>query len=67
MRRKGLLDDSVLVERVREAADRRRAGRKLPRIPPTRTLNVVFVGANRGAGLRVTATLDRVVTHSGRP
>ena len=36
-----------------------------PGMPKTRTFNVVFVGANRGAGLGVAATPDRVVMYSG--
>ncbi len=36
-----------------------------PGMPATRTFNVVFVGANHGAGLGVTATADRVVTYNG--
>jgi hypothetical protein len=34
-------------------------------MPTTRTFNVVFVAANHGAGLAVTATPDRVVTYTG--
>ena len=36
-----------------------------PGMPTTRTFNVVFVAANHGAGLGVTATPDRVVTYNG--
>jgi alpha-D-xyloside xylohydrolase len=36
-----------------------------PGMPTTRTFNVVFVGANHGAGLGVTATPDRVVMYNG--
>jgi alpha-D-xyloside xylohydrolase len=36
-----------------------------PGMPATRTFNVVFVGANHGAGLAVTATPDKVVTYNG--
>ena len=36
-----------------------------PGMPTTRTFNVVFVGANHGAGLGVTATPDRVVKYDG--
>jgi alpha-D-xyloside xylohydrolase len=36
-----------------------------PGMPTTRTFNVVFVGANHGAGLGVTAAPDRVVTYNG--
>jgi alpha-D-xyloside xylohydrolase len=34
-------------------------------MPTTRTFNVVFVGANHGAGLAVTATPDKVVNYNG--
>jgi alpha-D-xyloside xylohydrolase len=34
-------------------------------MPMTRTFNVVFVGANHGAGLAVTAAADQMVTYSG--
>jgi alpha-D-xyloside xylohydrolase len=36
-----------------------------PGMPATRTFNVVFVAANHGAGLAVTATPDSVVTYNG--
>jgi alpha-D-xyloside xylohydrolase len=36
-----------------------------PGMPTTRTFNVVFVGANHGAGLAVTAAPDKVVTYNG--
>jgi alpha-D-xyloside xylohydrolase len=36
-----------------------------PGMPTTRTFNVVFVGANHGAGIGVTATPDKVVTYDG--
>jgi hypothetical protein len=36
-----------------------------PGMPATRTFNVVFVGANHGAGLGITATPDHVVTYDG--
>jgi alpha-D-xyloside xylohydrolase len=36
-----------------------------PGMPTTRTFSVVFVGANHGAGLAVTATPDKVVTYNG--
>jgi alpha-D-xyloside xylohydrolase len=34
-------------------------------IPTTRTFNVVFVSANHGGGLAVTATPDQVVQYDG--
>ena len=34
-------------------------------MPTTRTFNVVFVGANHGGGLAVTATPDQVVKYDG--
>ncbi|HXK19018.1 MAG TPA: TIM-barrel domain-containing protein, partial [Polyangiaceae bacterium] len=36
-----------------------------PGMPTTRTFNVVFVAANHGAGLGVTATPDQVVAYNG--
>jgi hypothetical protein len=36
-----------------------------PGMPTTRTFNVVFVGANHGAGLAVTATPDKIVRYNG--
>jgi alpha-D-xyloside xylohydrolase len=34
-------------------------------MPTARTFNVVFVGANHGQGVDVTATPDRVVSYDG--
>ena len=34
-------------------------------MPMTRTFNVVFVGANHGGGVDVTATADQVVKYDG--
>lgn len=34
-------------------------------MPATRTFNIVWVGANHGAGLGVTATPDKVVNYNG--
>jgi len=36
-----------------------------PGMPTTRTFNVVFVGANHGVGIDVTATPDQVVKYDG--
>ena len=36
-----------------------------PGMPATRTFNIVFVGANHGAGLGITATPDHVVAYDG--
>jgi hypothetical protein len=36
-----------------------------PGMPTTRTFNVVFVGANHGVGVNVTATPDHVVMYNG--
>jgi alpha-D-xyloside xylohydrolase len=36
-------------------------------MPTTRTFNVVFVGANHGAGLGVTGTADQMVHYDGTP
>ncbi len=36
-----------------------------PGMPTTRTFNVVFVGANHGVGVDVTATPDKVVSYNG--
>ena len=34
-------------------------------MPTSRTFNVVWVGANHGSGLEVTATPDQVVKYDG--
>ena len=34
-------------------------------MPTTRTFNVVFVAANHGSGLAVSATPDQVVNYNG--